>query len=56
MDSNNERILELYSLLNINITQDEYTQYPQVYDIVTPYEKCSAAVNIPTTVGNSTIT
>ena len=47
----NEKILELYKLLGI--TQDEYPQYPQSYDINTPYEKCSITVNVPTTIGNA---
>lgn len=53
MESNDIKIQELYKLLNIS--QEDYSQYPQIYDIITPFEKCSASVDIPTTIGNSTL-
>ena len=54
MRSVDEGIIKLYNMLGIS--QEEYAEYPQTYDIITPYEKCSADVSIPISVGNSTIT
>jgi len=52
MSNFDEKVLELYEKLNI--TEDTYAPYPQMYDITTPYEKCSATVNVPVIIGNST--
>ncbi|MDR2610722.1 MAG: hypothetical protein LBC58_04625 [Clostridiales Family XIII bacterium] len=48
-----KEIQELFETLNI-ATKDE-DAYSKAYEISTPFEKCGITINIPTTVGSSTI-
>ncbi|MDD4542077.1 MAG: hypothetical protein PHR78_07985 [Eubacteriales bacterium] len=43
---------ELYAVLKI-IPRDEH-EYPEMYDTVTPYRKCTTFVETSTVIGNST--
>jgi hypothetical protein len=47
-----EKLLELYKVLKIG--EADYPPVEQIYDNHTPFKKCSATIDIPTTIGNAT--
>jgi hypothetical protein len=49
----NKEIQGLYETLSIT-TKDEES-YSKIYDTSTPFEKCGITINVPTTMGSSTI-
>jgi hypothetical protein len=53
MENPMHEINELFKLLNLHVTQD--SDYPESYDVTTPYEKCSLVTDVPTTISNLTI-